>query len=162
MKKYHKLKYKLENMLIYFYNNYYLFILDDWSKNGCIIIHNKKKDMIMNCILSIYNDINSECIIDTDCIFSNQNTLGDDKQLKINYDKQVKITVPKNKQDLKIVVTNINYVPNYLNLKIIGNIISYKDLFLTKCSIKKYDELYNSKRDNLYIEKDIINKYYVV
>ena len=177
MKKYHKLKYELENILIYFYNNYYFFILDNWSKNGYIIINNIKKDMVMNCLLSIYNDTNSECIIDTESTFGKESTFaegtfaegtfgggggggGDDKQLKISYNKQIKITLPKNKQDLKIVITNINYVPNYLNLKIIGNIISYKDLFLTKCSIKKYDELYNPKRDNLYIETDIINKYY--
>jgi hypothetical protein len=154
MKKYHKLKYELVNMLTYLYNKHYLFILDNWSKNGYIIINNKKKDMVMNCSLSIYNDINNECIIDTSGSFAGDN------QIKISYNKQIKITLPKNNQDLKIVITNINYVPDYLDLKIISNIISYKDLFLSKCSTKKYDELYNPKRDNLYIEKDIINKYY--
>ena len=162
MKKYHKLKYELVNMLTYLYNNNYFFILDNWSKSGYIIINNKKKDTVMNCLLTIYNNTNNECIIDTfgACTEGGNDKDKDNNQIKISYNKQIKITLPKNNQDLKIVITNINYVPDYLNLKIIGNIISYKDLFLTKCSIKKYDDLYNPIRNNLYIETDIINKYY--
>ena len=56
MKKYHKLNYKVDNILYFFYNKHYFFLLDNIEKDGFIHIYNNKKGYEMNIVATIYNE----------------------------------------------------------------------------------------------------------
>ncbi len=151
MKKYHKLNYKVDNILYFFYNKHYFFLLDNIEKDGFIHIYNNKKGYEMNIVATIYNES------------KNGYKDNESKNIKICYEKPIKLIISKNSINLKIIVSNITY--NQYEHPIsstssTSNIITYKELFLTKHSLKKYNELYNPNRDNMYIEKDIVNLHY--
>lgn len=140
MKKYHKLNYKVDNILCFFYNKHYFFLLDNIEKDGFIYIYNNKKDYEMN-IVAIKSDS------------TNKNSI------KIYYEKPIKLIIPKNSINLKFIITCITY-NQILQSVNSNNIITYKEIFLSKHSLKKYNELFNPNRNNMYIEKDIIDMYY--
>ena len=139
MKKYHKLNYKVDNLLSFFYNKHYFFLLDNIEKDGFIHIYNNKKGYDMNIDATIYNE---------------------SKNIKIYYEKPIKLVISKNSINLKIIVSGITYNQYEHLVNSTSNIITYKELFLTKHSLKKYNKLYNPNRDNMYIEKDIVELYY--
>ena len=141
MKNYHKLNYKIDNILCFFYNKHYFFLLDSIDKDGYIHIFNEKKGYEMN-------------IVAKKCDDNKSNT----SNMTIIYDNPVKLTIPKSSTNLKIIVSCVTY--NLIPGTSINNIITYKELFLSKHSLTKYNELFNPNRDNMYIEKDIIDMHY--
>jgi hypothetical protein len=141
MKNYHKLNYKIDNILCFFYNKHYFFLLDNVDKNGYIHIFNEKKGYEMNIVATKSDD-----------------TISNMSNIAIIYEKPIKITIPKNSTNLKIIVSYITYNLIFNNSN--NNVITYKELFLSKHNLTKYNELFNPNRDNIYIEKDIIDMYY--
>lgn len=120
MKKYHKLTYKTDNILC-FYNKYYFFLLDNVDDNGFIHIINTKKDCEMNIFITQNDD---GCII-------NQSD-----NVKIGYEKPIKFTIPKNSINVKVIITNITYNHKISFINNDSNIITYKEIFLNKHSLK--------------------------
>jgi hypothetical protein len=141
MKNYHKLNYKIDNILCFLYNKHYFFLLDSIDKDGYIHIFNEKKGYEMNIVAKKCDD--------------NKNNTSN---ITIIYDNPVKLTIPKSSTNLKIIVSCVTY--NLIPGTSISNVITYKELFSSKHSLTKYNELFNPNRDNMYIEKDIIDMHY--
>jgi len=191
MKNYHKLNYKVDNILCFFYNKHYFFLLDDIEKDGFIYIYNDKKGYEMN--IDAYESgigggvggggvggggvgggiggggvggggggggVGGGGVGGGVGGGGGGGGGGGSSYIKIYYEKPKKLVISKNSTNSKIIISNITYNQQEHPINNANNIITYKEIFLTKHSLKKYNELYNPNRDNMYIEKDIIDLYY--